>query len=804
MARPEPFPVGPSAPSERPVMLSSFLLGDCQPIEWIGRLFLDPSGCGTVWTGARILRVQNHRIVPPAPPEYVGLYAVSIAVTHHWWSRERSLDAASDRSSSDPAVLDLVSDFGRDLRHRVNIPFTVDYLLLLPAKHEEHWPFARAYVQDQGEVRPPRDVVPVSRKDFDSLAWADRYRPRLEDARYFRVAAVTPAGLLAVDEAVFTDPDACPKAPVLDTELLVVTWTEGLPADAVTIDGESFCGNVMRVPPDRFDGIHLVIDGYVGQFVADPEGNGFVYDGRTLRSVVKRVIEAPGASVNGFPVWVLALLKRARVTPDDIGVHGVMLSLTRAEAVSYGFDSDVEYVLLASGRTKDDIRVASFSKADLVRFVSVRALAPAVTSAEVRAVSSLSGVKPDAPLPAARVVSAPGVFGVGDDEVDASSSAATERLVRSARDAEAAASAVEDPSADRVSAEVESPPVVAPSGVVGSASGPGPTGPDGGDVPAESAAPVSVLPSPVLDSVLEQIDLSDLAVDLVESLPVDGVSGPEAPGLGGGAGPASAVRDDGAEPSVEEVEVVDVSMDDLAGLARQVNKANAEADAEERLFDARLPGSVSVDPREPSAASSSDDSPESPAADRASADAVREPALLLPMARDIEAEIEAGRPARGIARVMTVGRLVVSGRWPVPVEILPAVREATTGESDAAQLLNRELLDLHEYKFDGGYLIGPSSPPVATTVDRSVGPDTGKDYAAWVEAMRGVDLWTRSQERRALFFGRFLLPDIISQLSLRERVRTHVLQGADALEIELWSEKELAADYEAAQLGVGS
>ena len=491
MARPAAFPLGASAPSERPVMSSSFLLGDCQPIEWIGRLFLDPSGCGTVWTGARILRVRNHRIRPPAPTEYVGLYAVSIAVTHHWWTRERSLDMGSCRSSSDPAVLDLGSDFGRDLRHRVNIPFTVDYLLLLPAKHEEHWPFARAYVQDQGEVRPPRDVVPVSRKDFEFLAWVDRYRPRLEDARYFRLAAVTPAGLLAVDEAVFTDPEACPRAPVLDTELLVVTWTEGLPADALTIDGESFCGNVLRVPADRFDGIHLVVDGYVGQFVSDAEGNGFVYDGRTLRCVVKRVIEAPGASVNGFPVWVLALLKRARVTPDDIGVHGVMLSLTRDEAVSYGFDSDVEYVLLASGRTKDDIRVASFSKVDLVRFVSVRALAPAVTSAEARAVSSLSGEKPDPPLPAARVVSPSGVPGVGGGEVEASSSPGPQRLVRSAADAGAAASAVEDASADRAPAEVATPPVVAPSAIFVSASGPGSAGADGRGVSAEYATPCS-------------------------------------------------------------------------------------------------------------------------------------------------------------------------------------------------------------------------------------------------------------------------------------------------------------------------
>ena len=45
---------------------------------------------------------------------------------------------------------------------------------------------------------------------------------------------------------------------------------------------------------------------------------------------------------------------------------------------------------------------------------------------------------------------------------------------------------------------------------------------------------------------------------------------------------------------------------------------------------------------------------------------------------------------------------------------------------------------------------------------------------------------------------------LFRNLSLRERVRTHVLEGCDVLEIQLWSEKELAADYEAAQLGDGS
>ena len=73
-------------------------------------------------------------------------------------------------------------------------------------------------------------------------------------------------------------------------------------ADALTIDGESFATDVRRVRVDRFDGIERVMAGCAGQFVGDGDGNGFVYDGHTVRRVVDRVIDAPAPRVHGFLV----------------------------------------------------------------------------------------------------------------------------------------------------------------------------------------------------------------------------------------------------------------------------------------------------------------------------------------------------------------------------------------------------------------------------------------------------------------------------------------------------------------------
>ena len=345
-----------------PKVLPEGLVYNTQPSAWIGCLFLDPAGDGTVWTGSGLLNVRGHRIADSGLPGYDGLYAMSLAVTHEWWEHTRCV---LPDVPSDPAVIALESPLGESVRSRVSVPFQVDYLLLLPFPEESSWPFESLYVTDRGEVRPPRRVVPVCRDDFEAIGRSDRYRPRLDNSVYYRIAEVTPVGLLAVNREVFTGPGMCPvPAFSRDGSLLVISSTRGLPADALTIDGESFVADVHRVSAERFDAIHEVVTGYVGQVVVDDDGNGFVYDGSHLQVVAKRLVADTRSKANGFPVWSVALMSRAKVTPADVNVHGVVFPLHAGEAVSMGFSPDVRYVLLMRGRPKDQVYVVPFSNDD--------------------------------------------------------------------------------------------------------------------------------------------------------------------------------------------------------------------------------------------------------------------------------------------------------------------------------------------------------------------------------------------------------------------------------------------------------
>ena len=204
---------------------------------------------------------------------------------------------------------------------------------------------------------------------------------------------------------------------------------------------------------------------------------------------------------------------------------------------------------------------------------------------------------------------------------------------------------------------------------------------------------------------------------------------------------------------------------------------------------------------------------------------------LRKMAEDLEAQIRKGHPARNDARAMTVGRLVASGTWPISLKHLPDIRIASAQERDAEQLLSREMLDLHEYKFSGGKLIGPSSPPGGKPGDEPAQNDQGtsasgagrsgsgggtvspgearvligeiQDIETWRTEMRRFDIWTDAQERRSLFFGRYLLADsVLSIPSTRAWVQKRVEEDGDPGEIRLWLDEELRADYTPAQLGV--
>ena len=203
---------------------------------------------------------------------------------------------------------------------------------------------------------------------------------------------------------------------------------------------------------------------------------------------------------------------------------------------------------------------------------------------------------------------------------------------------------------------------------------------------------------------------------------------------------------------------------------------------------------------------------------------------LRKMAENLEEQIQKGLPARHDARAMTVGQLVASGKLPIKLEHLPDIRIASAKERDAEQLLSREMLELHDYRFDGGQLIGPSSAPGGKPGDEpaqngqasagatgqsgsgggTVSPGEARvligeiqDIETWRTEMRRFDIWEQAQDRRALFFGRYLLAEVVlSQPPMRAWVQKQVEEGGDPIEIKLWLDEELRADYTPAQLGV--
>ena len=200
------------------------------------------------------------------------------------------------------------------------------------------------------------------------------------------------------------------------------------------------------------------------------------------------------------------------------------------------------------------------------------------------------------------------------------------------------------------------------------------------------------------------------------------------------------------------------------------------------------------------------------------------------VADDLEERLKNGQPGRHQARAMTVGHLVVSGKLPISTRDLARVRRASAQEPDGAQLLSQDLLDLHGYKVDDGQLIGPSSWPGGAPGEAPAQHDEGaspgavgesgggtisrdearrqigvaQDYADWAAEVRRFDVWTQAQERRALLFGRAFAGPLIARPNMREWIRSVVAKGGDEAEIELWSDADLRADYNPADLGEGS
>ena len=196
------------------------------------------------------------------------------------------------------------------------------------------------------------------------------------------------------------------------------------------------------------------------------------------------------------------------------------------------------------------------------------------------------------------------------------------------------------------------------------------------------------------------------------------------------------------------------------------------------------------------------------------------------MADDLEAQIKAGRAWRHDARAMTAGYMLTSGKWRCHVDLLELAVTVSDHEPDVHQLLNRDLLELHHWRFDGKYVIPPSKWPGDAPLE-APGPDDGAeassdgggggtisrrdarreiravwDYEDWAAEMRQYDIWTQAQERRKLFLGRAVLPNVLKSPESIETMRRIAAKGGDAAEIELWSDEDLRADYTPAPVGL--
>ena len=191
---------------------------------------------------------------------------------------------------------------------------------------------------------------------------------------------------------------------------------------------------------------------------------------------------------------------------------------------------------------------------------------------------------------------------------------------------------------------------------------------------------------------------------------------------------------------------------------------------------------------------------------------------------------------------MIAGRLIVSGKLTLHVKTLQNARKKADQEPDAklresdAKILNRGHLTLHGYQFKDGLITGPSSAPggdpgeAPEQHDEGVSPSPGaagesgsggggggtvsrsdarrriqltRDYADWRTEIRGFDIWTECQERRAWLFGRVVVMVWLAQPDSRTVVRDKVAEGGDAEEIALWSEDDIRADYTPQAVGGG-
>ena len=143
----------------------------------------------------------------------------------------------------------------------------------------------------------------------------------------------------------------------------------------------------------------------------------------------------------------------------------------------------------------------------------------------------------------------------------------------------------------------------------------------------------------------------------------------------------------------------------------------------------------------------------------------------------------AGARDRHEARQVCFGRLCVNGVVAMGLKHLIEARESVAGDDDDLQVLACDLLGAHDWVFDDdGKLFGPMQAPApeapfypekVAALAGGPGGDpgplatgdpadllvAGEAYSEWLRRVRTYQYWKSCQERRALIFGRAMMPD---------------------------------------------
>lgn len=323
-----------------PWVASACIVVHVQPREWIGRLFLDAAGSGSVWSGRELLKVMDHRICDFAPEGYRGLYAWNVQATQELGSR---LDDA-DRF----ALVQLT----REQRARWRVSRIGEYAVF---ERPEEW-----VVTGRSEfIRRPWRAVALSARQLLELFEEDRLRPETEKPIY-RAALLAPEGLVALGPEGYTSLEGALEVfkarGRAGTEVRAVTRCRGLPADLTRIDGLPFESGRLRIEPGAGSEVAWVDPAGAGVPVMDGNGAGFVLGRSRLVRVVDGLIsERYGDGLSGAPAWIYRVFAKLRVEPLTRHVHSVVVKVTSEEAETWGLPDGTKAVLLLRGRSAGSV-----------------------------------------------------------------------------------------------------------------------------------------------------------------------------------------------------------------------------------------------------------------------------------------------------------------------------------------------------------------------------------------------------------------------------------------------------------------